>query len=87
MKKSLRFTVLCLLSFAVIFLSGCLSGSASEAHAKFGILGVFSVEKNNTGITSDGGMVTAKTGDTKIQILLFVWEDSAKDVVLRKQDK
>lgn len=81
MKILLR--LLCLLA-AVLLFSGCVTGGATELHLKFGVPGVFSVEKNATGITSEQGIVSAKTGDTKIQIALFGWESSGKDVVLKK---
>jgi hypothetical protein len=68
--------------------SGCLNvKGVKEAHASFGITGIFRVEKNVTGIKSDESKSTVADTDTTVQIGLFEWKSSAKGVVLGKEER
>ena len=80
-----EFTYICFACAVVLALTGCQStGGATAAHVKFGVAGVFAVEKTATGIKVTEKTVRAADTETKIQILLFNWESSGKDVVLRE---
>lgn len=65
-------------------LSGCINGSASEAHIKFGVPGVFAVQHDSLADKSTERTVRLGDSKTHIQILLFDWESSGKDIVISK---
>lgn len=75
-----RLCFLCGLAFA-----GCAHvprGGASEVHVGFGIPGVFKVQTDHAGIKATEKTIRAADSATEVQILLFVWKSSAKDLVL-----
>lgn len=81
MKKLLLASALCALA---AFQSGCMTGSASEAHVKFGIPGVFAVQHDSVADKATASTVRLGDSKTRVQILLFDWESSGKDIVINK---
>lgn len=76
MKALLAILVLC---------SGCAHlppGGAKEVRVKFGVPGVFTVEKNTTNIDVTAAKIRVGDTETKIGVALFVWESSAKGIIL-----
>lgn len=67
----------------VLILSGCVT-KLEEGHVKFGVTPIFSVRKDVTGLTvnSQRNAAVADTS-TRINILNFEWESSAKGAVIR----
>lgn len=68
-----------------LLVTGCAHlppGGASEVRASFGVAGVFKVDTEKTGIKITEKRIIAASSSTDLQILLFVWRSSAKDVVL-----
>ena len=55
---------------------------AKEVRLKFGVSGVFSVEKNVTNIDVTSTKIKVGDTETKVGVALFSWESSAKGVVL-----
>jgi Na+/H+-dicarboxylate symporter len=79
--------ILAMLLFVVLIFAsfGCAhvpKGGASEVHASFGVPGVFAIEKNIAGVKVTQTKIEAATTDTTVQILLFTWKSSGKDIVL-----
>lgn len=69
---------------AICLLSGCFTrGKAKEARVSFGIVPLFHVEKEViAGSVSEAGIVKEGEGKTKVQILNFNYESSAKELEL-----
>lgn len=71
--------------------SGCMTrGKAKEAHVSFGIAPLFSVQKDEVGISlTESGILKAADSRTKVQVLNFAFESSGKDVEVkfRKDEK
>jgi hypothetical protein len=70
---------------ALCALCGCQVQAVKEARASFGIAGVFKIQKSVTNVKSEEGKTTLGDTDTKVQVLLFEWESSARGVVLAKE--
>ncbi len=67
--------------------SGCANvpkGGASEVHVSFGVPSVFHVKQDLAGVKATDRTIRAESSSTEVDILLFVWRSSAKDVVLSK---
>ena len=71
--------------FLLLALSGCMTGNAGEAHVKFGVPGIFGVEKHVTEAKLTATGYREATGETKINILLFAYESSAKDLSVKEK--
>jgi hypothetical protein len=73
--KTLVALILCSL------LTGCISrGKAKEAHVKFGVPMIFSVQKDETGIDLRDGKLKAADSSTNLSIGPFIWASHGKDV-------
>ena len=69
----------------VLLLSGCTHippGGAAELHFKFGVPSIFQVTKDNTGIVVTNDTIKTADSQTKLQILLFEWSSSGKDIII-----
>lgn len=70
---------------AIAALSGCShvpNGSASSAIVEFGIPSVWNIKKEVSGVKVTNATIKADDTTTQVDILLFRWKSSAKDVIL-----
>lgn len=68
---------------AALLFAGCVNvRSVKEARVAFGVPGVINFEKNVTDAKRDTDNNLTVDTDTSLQIGIFVWKSSAKDLVL-----
>lgn len=75
-------TLICLFALTLAGCSHIPPGGVAEVKVSFGIPAVFRVEKNLTNLRVTNANINVADTETRVQVALFVWDSSAKGVVM-----